>query len=238
MIIKRVSLINEEYKKNINGYYYESRDIVRIKGNIVKKHEVVHCMVSTEAQFAWDLLKKTKYRCIPVLSENDKEYVGNLYRVDLAEYLVDHESLKGKTVSDFVRKECEPISEDSPFFKVFFSIKRYPYLAVVNDLNEFVGILTHKTVFELLEEAWGLKDGGYSLTLTTMEHEGALSTLTKIVNKYANVKSCITLDSDSVYRRILITIPPTISQEDYRKLKENIIKKEFHIIHEEVSIQK
>lgn len=215
----------------------ESRDKVRIKGNIVKKHEVVHCMVSTEAQFAWELLKKTNYRCIPVLSEDDKQYVGNLYRVDLAEYLVENDSLHGKTVNDFVRKECDPISEDSPFFKVFFTIKRFPYLAVVNDLNEFVGILTHKTVFELLEEAWGLKDGGYSLTVSTMEHVGALSRLANIVNKYANVKSCITLDSDSVYRRILITIPPTISEEHYKKLKEAILKKEFHIIHEEVSVK-
>jgi CBS domain-containing protein len=209
--------------------------LLRIKGNIVKKHDVVHCMVSTEAQFAWDLLKKSKYRCIPVLSENDKEYVGNLYRVDLAEYLVDNDSLQGKTVNDFVRKECPPIQEDSPFFKVFFTIKRFPYLAVVNDLNEFVGILTHKTVFELLEEAWGLKDGGYSLTVSTMEHEGALARLAKLVNKYSNLKSCITLDSDSVYRRILITLPPTISEDDYIKLKKDIIKKEFHIMHEEVA---
>lgn len=210
---------------------------MRIKGNIIKKHEVVHCMISTEAQFAWDLLNKTNYRCIPVLSENGKEYIGNLYKINLAEYLVDHESLKGKTVYDFVQKDCEPITEDSPFFKVFFAIKRYPYLAVVNELNEFVGILTHKTVFELLEEAWGLKNGGYSLTLSTMKHEGALSKLTKIVNKYANVKSCLTLDSDSMYRRILITIPPTISESNYKKMKENIIKEEFHIMHEEVALQ-
>ncbi|MDR4942086.1 hypothetical protein [Bacillus wiedmannii] len=58
-------------------------------------------------------------------------------------------------------------------------------IAIVGEDERFLGILTHARVSELLQEAWGDR---YTLTLGTMEHEGALQRLTKAINKYTTIK--------------------------------------------------
>ncbi|WP_176539476.1 hypothetical protein [Bacillus cereus] len=96
--------------------------------------------------------------------------------------------------------------------------------------ERFLGILTHAKVIGLLQEEWG---DGYTLTLGTMEHEGALHRLTKAINKYTTIKSLVTLDNESLVRRILVTLPNELTPEDYEKVKAEIDHIGFRIVYEE-----
>jgi hypothetical protein len=53
-------------------------------------------------------------------------------------------------------------------------------LPVVKRNEHFVGLLTHAAVLELLEEAWGLNRGSYTLTVGSYGTQGTLKKMTSI----------------------------------------------------------
>ena len=201
---------------------------MRIKGHYVEKREVVYCKESDTLEKAFEILNKSGYRCIPVLDEEEQTFKGNIYEVDILKKMDN--STKKIPVSSILKDSKEFIKEDASFYEIFFSIKRLPYIAVIDEKGVFIGILTHAKVIGLLEEAWG---DGYTLTIGTMEHEGAINRLTKGINKYTTIKSLVTLDNESFIRRILVTLPKELSEETYRKVKEEIENIGFRIVYEE-----
>ena len=125
---------------------------MRIKGNYVPKREVLFCSSSITIGETLEHLNKTGYRCVPVLDEKKEKFLGNVYKVDILEYKGSLED----NVLQLLNDKNGYVREDSSFFKVFFTIKKLPYLSVVDEKGVFLGILTHKKVFELLEDAWGV----------------------------------------------------------------------------------
>ncbi|OLO26524.1 hypothetical protein BTR23_22800 [Alkalihalophilus pseudofirmus] len=72
------------------------------------------------------------------------------------------------------------------------SIKRLPYLTILNEKEQFAGILTHSRIKEILEDSWDGGHGSYTLSIIAMEYKGALNKVTKIINKYTDIQSLIT----------------------------------------------
>lgn len=201
---------------------------MRIKGHYVEKREIVYCKENDTLEQAFAVINESGYRCIPVLDEEGKTFKGNIYEVDILKKM--DSSTKKIPISSVMRDKDEFIKEDASFYEIFFTIKRLPYIAVLDDNGMFIGILTHARVIGLLEEAWG---DGYTLTIGTMEHEGALNRLTKAINKHTTIKSLVTLDNDSFIRRILVTLPKDLSEETYGKVKQEIENTGFRIVYEE-----
>lgn len=113
---------------------------MRIKGNYVPKREVLYCSISFTIGEALDHLNKTGYRCVPVLDEKKEKFLGNVYKVDILEYKGSLED----DLSELLNDKEGYVREDSSFFKVFFTIKKLPYLSVIDEKGTFLGILTHK----------------------------------------------------------------------------------------------
>ncbi|MGH1286320.1 cyclic di-AMP binding protein CbpA [Bacillus toyonensis] len=201
---------------------------MRIKGHYVEKRDVISCKISDTLEQAWIVLQQSGFRCIPVLDEEEQCFKGNIYEVDLLKKM-DHSSKK-LPVRSVMKDTAEYIKEDASFYQIFFTIKRLPYIAIVGEDERFLGILTHAKVIGLLQEAWG---DGCTLTLGTMEHEGDLQHLTKAINKYTTIKSLVTLDNESLVRRILVTLPNELTPEDYEKVKAEIDHIGFRIVYEE-----
>jgi CBS domain-containing protein len=195
-----------------------------IRHQMVKKQDVQYCNETLTLSQALEFLNRTGYRCVPVLDKTQTKYIGNIYKVDILEY--KEENSVEEAVTSLVTDQETVIYENDWFMKAFFNLKRYPYLPVIDEKEHFAGILTHASVIELLEEAWGLHRGSYTLTIGSYGTRGTLAKMTAIISKYSDIQGVITLDSSSYHaslvRRVLFTLPKGTSKETLEIIKEKL----------------
>lgn len=204
-----------------------------VSNDYVPKREVVFVKETAHMEEALEKLKESGYRCIPVLDEQAEKYIGNVYKVDLLKKEVDGK-LDGPLNGVIEDQDDGHIKEDDPFFKVFTSIKRLPFLAVVDEDKTFLGILTNGNVIHVLESSWDVKNGGYSLTIGTIEYAGALQHMLGIINEYANVQSVITLKNTFKFvRRVTIVLPKEVDEKTLEKITKGLDENNFTVIHVE-----
>ncbi|PEY34632.1 hypothetical protein CN354_17020 [Bacillus cereus] len=203
---------------------------MRIKGNYVPKREVLFCSTAFTIGEALDHLNKTGYRCVPVLDEKKEKFLGNVYKVDILEYKGSLEA----DLSELLNDKEGYVREDSSFFKVFFTIKKLPYLSVVDDKGTFLGILTHKKVFELLEDAWGVHSSKYSVMVGTQDYNGAIQKLSTVLKKYSGIQSLMTFDNNALLvRRIMFTLGEEFKAEELDNLLQDLEDHGFRVVYVE-----
>lgn len=203
-----------------------------VKNDYVNKKNVVHVKETDSLVDVMHQIGESGYRCIPVLDESGTYYVGNVYKVDLLKYERSHSLATGSLADVIDDTEDGSIQEDAPFFEVFNNIKRLPYLAVVTDSNEFLGILTNGNVIHVLESAWGVEEGSYSFTVGTIEYAGALRKMLGLINKYSTVQSVISLKNTLEYvRRVCIVLPKDVNEKTALKIKNDLEKNNFTVTH-------
>ncbi|WP_077329614.1 cyclic di-AMP binding protein CbpA [Virgibacillus siamensis] len=199
-----------------------------VKNDYVQKRDVVYVKETDQMDDVLKKLEESGYRCIPVLDESGSKFVGNIYKVHLLEYEKEH--ALSEPVKALVKDSDGYVKEDDAFFRVFAAIKRLPYLALLSDDDEFKGIVTNGNVIQVLENAWGANNGSYSLTIGTIEYSGALRKMLKIVNKYCNVQSVISLNNNSLYvRRVCIVLPEEVTEDTMNKVTRDLEKGNFTV---------
>lgn len=204
-----------------------------VRHEYVQRSEVVTVKETDTKQAVIDRLRESGYRCIPVLDASGEKYIGNIYKVDLLREKVETD-LHG-TIEPLVRDQTDGfVGEEAPFFTVFSKIKRLPFLAVVEEDREFLGILTNANVISVLENAWGADRGSYSYTIGTIEYAGALKNMLKIINKHCTVESVVSLNNDLKFvRRVCIVLPKDVTEETADLVTEELEKHNFTVIHRE-----
>ncbi|RKL67541.1 hypothetical protein CR203_09330 [Salipaludibacillus neizhouensis] len=203
---------------------------MKIKYNIIDKKNVRFCRESFTIKEALDELEASGYRCIPVLDEFSSSFKGNIYLQDVYRAIVKEAVTWEDSIMTLISDEDVYIQEQASFFRVFSNIKKYPYLAVLDSNNHFTGILTHANVMELLEDSWGIKTGSYTLTVSTHEYQGALSTMLTSMKKFTNIHSLMTLDNESTFfRRIIVTLPKDTTKTTLDKLTNHLESQGFRV---------
>ena len=59
--------------------------ILRVKYHFLPKQQVTFCKTNDSGEKALQIMNETGFRAIPVLAENEKEFTGIIYKVDLLE---------------------------------------------------------------------------------------------------------------------------------------------------------
>lgn len=196
---------------------------MKIKYNIIPKEQVRIVTENFTIREAVEELEESGYRCIPVLDETGQFFKGNIYVQDIYRAIVKESQKWDDSVMDLVDDREVFINEQASFFSVFSSIKKYPYLAVINESNEFTGILTHANVMSILEDSWGVQTGSYTLNISTHEYKGALSIIVSTIKKHTGIQSLLTLDNDSkLFRRVLVTLPADTSEETMKAVTSDL----------------
>ncbi|KKK37194.1 hypothetical protein WQ57_14650 [Mesobacillus campisalis] len=203
-----------------------------IKHQMISKQDVRYCDETFSLGQALSFLNETGFRCVPVLDKSHTLYKGNIYKVDILEYR------EGRSLDEpiglLVTDQETAIMENESFLQAFFTLKRFPYLPVVKENGQFAGLLTHAAVLELLEEAWGLHRGSYTLTIGSYGTRGTLAKMTAIISKYSDIQGVITLDSSSYHasliRRVLFTLPKNTPMETLEKIKQQLDKNGCRVI--------
>ncbi len=204
---------------------------MKIRYNFVQKPDVKYCDAKFTVEQALQFLNETGFRSVPVLSENGTVFKGLIYKVDILEYLYEKNGEAIANISALVESKDAFVFEEDSFFKTFLTIRRLPFIAVLDADREFQGIITHANVMDVLEDSFGMKTGGYTLTIATIEHKGAIKELVSLIRDI-NIDGMLTLDNGEKYlRRIILNLPSSLGEEKIKEIKQKLEAKEFRVTH-------
>ncbi|AUB53691.1 CBS domain-containing protein [Enterococcus mundtii] len=202
-----------------------------LKTLVYKKKDLTTVSETSNLEEALEILETSGYRCVPILDTSGNIFRGNIYKM----HIYRHKANGGDMtlpVTHLLKNATKFIDLDTSFFKVFFTIKELPYIAVLDSQNHFYGILTHSTLLGMLSQSWSVEQGSYVLTIASTGKQGDLAAISKIIAKYSSIASCITLDieKDEYIRRTLITLPAHTEKSVCDSIVNHLEKKNYKVI--------
>ncbi|SEM77518.1 CBS domain-containing protein [Ligilactobacillus sp. WC1T17] len=201
-----------------------------LKTLIKPKKDLTTVREDATLEEALKILEDSGYRCVPILDETGKLYRGNIYKM----HIYRHKSRGGDMslpVTHLLKNATKFVSINSAFFNVFFTIKDLPYITVLDENNNFYGILTHNRLLNMLSQSWNVNVGSYVLTVVSAGDRGDLVDMAKIITKYTSIASCMTLDvqQGELVRRTMFTLPADVSHEKLETIVKALEKKNFKV---------
>ncbi|MGX7024090.1 cyclic di-AMP binding protein CbpA [Vagococcus hydrophili] len=201
-----------------------------IESVCIPKRQLTTVNESCSLEEALVILEESGFRCVPVLDEAGRIFRGNIYKM----HIYRHKANGGDMtlpVTHLIKNATKFIPLNSSFFKIFFTIKELPYIAVLDNDNMFYGILTHSGLLGILSQSWNGNEGRFALTVASTGKKGDLASMTKIISKHSDIASCITLDvgKDEYIRRTIITLPANTDKETCDIIIKALEKKDFFV---------
>lgn len=159
---------------------------MRIRAIMTPLSKLTVLSTTDSAGKALDLIEKNGFLSLPVLE--DHRFIGFLskqfiYETYFKEKQSDFNAFLERPVKDFIHNRVECVKQNllvEEAADIFFNNK-VRFLPVVNDLNEFIGILTQKSLFGVITKVYGLKDP--KLSILTDDFKGTLAKIAEIISK-------------------------------------------------------
>lgn len=201
-----------------------------IRSLAIPKRDLTVVKESATLQEAIDILEESGYRCVPILDETGTLFRGNIYKMHIYRHKANGGDMN-LPVTHLLKNATKFISIDSSFFKIFFTIKELPYIAVLNKDMTFYGILTHSSLLNMLAQSWSVDVGSYVLTIVTPGARGDLANIAKLITKHCSIASVISLDvkREDVLRRVLVTLPAGISRQTMEAVVQSLEKHDYRV---------
>ncbi|KRM73924.1 cyclic di-AMP binding protein CbpA [Secundilactobacillus collinoides] len=201
-----------------------------LKSLVKPKERLVTVQENVTLEEALKVLEDSGYRCVPILDETGTIFRGNIYKM----HIYRHKSRGGDMqlpVTTLLKNATKFITVNAAFFNVFFSIKDLPYIAVLDANNKFYGILTHTRLMDMLSQSWNVNIGSYVLTVVSPGDRGDLASVAKIITKYTNIASVISLDAQEgeLVHRIMFTLPEDVDKDKLDRIVKALERKEFRV---------
>ncbi|SFH92202.1 cyclic di-AMP binding protein CbpA [Pisciglobus halotolerans] len=205
-----------------------------IKTLCIPKRKLTTVDEDCTLQEAIDILEKSGFRCVPILDETGTIFRGNIYKMHIYRHKANGGDMN-LPVTHLLKNATKYIHLNDSFFKIFFTIKELPYISVLDSDNHFYGILTHSSLLNMLQQSWNLNNGSFVLTIASGGQKGDLASISKIINKFATIVSCITLDveKEDIVRRMVFTLAPGATEETVKKISESLDRKGYRVIEKE-----
>lgn len=202
-----------------------------LKSLVIPKKSLTIVNESCTLDEAILILEESGFRCVPVLDETETIFRGNIYKMHIYRHKANGGDMS-LPVTHLIKNSTKFINIQSSFFKVFFTIKELPYIAVLDKEQKFYGILTHSSLLSMLQQSWSVSNGSYVLTVLTAGEKGSLTSITKIINKYTPIASLMTLDikEEETLKRVLITLPSAIDKDLLQQITTALEKKDYTVI--------
>lgn len=190
---------------------------------------------STMCDEAIEILEKNHLRCTPILDQTQRMYRGNLYRYHIYQYKFHNPEadLSKIPVTRFLKNTTRVIRNDENLYRLFFTMKDLPYLAVLDQDNVFIGVIPHVNLIDFFAQAWAIDQAGYVLTVKTIGKRGDLSRISRLVNRYTDISSSMSLDRSDyrTHAMTLFVIPSSVDGLQINQLLKLLERKnyEFHL---------
>ena len=201
-----------------------------IFSSLIKTKEKLTTLPETATlEEALAVLEDTGFRCVPVLDQTGRIFRGNIYKM----HLYRHKSRNGDMslpVTALLKNATQFVSINAAFFSVFFAMRDLPYIAVLNNDNQFYGILTHNSMLRMLAAGWNVNNGSYVLTVTTPDERGSLMTASKEITRYCQIVNVLSFDPEhSALKQVLFTLPADVDHDKMVKIVRRLKKKGFEV---------
>ena len=201
-----------------------------IFSSLIKTKEKLTTLPETATlEEALAVLEDTGFRCVPVLDQTGRIFRGNIYKM----HLYRHKSRNGDMslpVTALLKNATKFVSINAAFFSVFFAMRDLPYIAVLNNDNQFYGILTHNSMLRMLAAGWNVNNGSYVLTVTTPDERGSLMTASKEITRYCQIVNVLSFDPEhSALKQVLFTLPADVDHDKMVKIVHRLKKKGFEV---------
>ena len=182
-------------------------------------------------QDALDIFEEhSSFRSIPILDASGQLFRGAIYKMHIYRHVMEGGKLN-LPVTTMMRNMTKFISVKATFFELFFTLRDLPFISVLDEDNHFMGIITHSRVMELMAQSLQTSEGRYTLTVLTSGERGALEKAAKIISRYTNISSAISLNPDNNLRtvRILFTLPNTVDEAKLSKIIRTLSRRGYHL---------
>jgi len=149
---------------------------------------------------ALDIIENNNFLSIPVV--DNKEFIGFISKKYIFETFFkssdnDRVTFLQKPVKEFMKTKIPVLKENVLLDEAanIFLEGKVRFIPVVNDSDEFIGIITQKEIFKTFRRIYGIKDP--RITIYTYDIKGNLAKITDIVSKNnGNITSIVQLDTE------------------------------------------
>lgn len=170
-----------------------------IRSILTPKEKLITLKLDDTIKEAIGSISDNGFLSLPVV--DDKKFIGFLSKQYVYEKFLeseekDFEAFSEKPVRDFVYMKIEPV-KDSIFIEEaadMFANNQVRFLPVVDSYGYFLGILTQKSLFEIITKVYGLKDA--KIVIHSDDFAGTLSKIADIIYKHgANITNIAQMDT-------------------------------------------
>lgn len=170
-----------------------------IRSILTPKEKLITLKLDDTIKEAIGSISDNGFLSLPVV--DDKKFIGFLSKQYVYEKFLeseekDFEAFSEKPVRDFVYMKIEPV-KDNIFIEEaadMFANNQVRFLPVVDSYGYFLGILTQKSLFEIITKVYGLKDA--KIVIHSDDFAGTLSKIADIIYKHgANITNIAQMDT-------------------------------------------
>ena len=196
---------------------------------LVPKQRITYLTESDNCQAALDLLEDQGKRLAPVLDKTGTLFRGNIYRYHIYQYAYHHPEVDLSTipVTHFLKNTTRVVHEHDSFYQLLFTMNDLPYIVVLSEQNNFLGIVEHNRMLNFLAQAWSMQHTGYVLSVETLGGTGELSKISKLINRYSDIATATTLEATAYDTKahVLFSLPKTLDPVQFNQLIKQLEKK-------------
>ena len=205
------------------------------KSVMIPKEKCITIETTESLQMALDLLEKNQIDALPVLENGVYKGISNRYIAYRAFYYSgqNKEEFQMKTsLMDVVTREDIHLSIDAVFEDSLILLNDFPIIAVVEEDNQFLGLVTRYDIMDQFRSAFGMDRPGVRITFTSVETKGQIARVSDIIQKFhESVISLVTFDeSDKLLRRIVLKIE---KRDNIQKFLNELDRSGFRVLHME-----
>ncbi|MEQ6376218.1 CBS domain-containing protein [Bacillaceae bacterium S4-13-58] len=182
-----------------------------VKGIMKPLHQSITTNIESTIGSTLDKLNKNDIQGMPVL-DGDR-FVGMISKQIIYKHFFKGDFTKevflnDHYVNEFVEEKDLSITINDVFEKTLPLFKDFSILAVVDEQQKFLGLVTRDDVLDQFESAFGTRRRGVRIAFTSTEAEGRIARLGGILEQYhENVISLATFDeTDKLTRRIVLKL--------------------------------
>ncbi len=99
------------------------------------------------------LLVSNGFSRVPVITK-DKKYIGTISISDILNYQSEHQltdwEMTQTDIGEMVNTKIKPMSYHASLTVTMHNLVDYPFLPVINDQKQFIGIITRKSILKAL----------------------------------------------------------------------------------------
>lgn len=203
-----------------------------VKALMLHKEELITATPEDSLKTALDRINERNFLSIPVV--DGKKFAGVISRERIFEEYFEiggdrEDYLNNTKIRKIIRADIPSIRPQDEIEKAAQALINYgiPFVAVINDIDEFEGIITHYTIFKEFLSILGM-DRGKRLSVIAYDIPGQIAKLSEIIARHGgDIISFVVLDPK--IKTEVKEIVVRIKADNYSEIVNSVSKAGFRV---------